>query len=73
MDNATINTKGMKRGLDKLDSVISIKNLRDSRILSDKLSDEVSDCSNNLRAVAKKVDPTHTSLIINKHNMVTMT
>ena len=34
MDNATISAKGTKRGLDKLESVIRMKNLRCSRILS---------------------------------------
>ena len=73
MDNDTISAKGTKQGLDKLESVISIKNLRGSIILSDNLCDELSDCSDYLRAVAEKVDATHTSVIINKHNMVTMT
>ena len=56
MDNATISTKGMKRGLDKLESVIDSKNLRCSRILSDNIYDEVGDCSDNLKAVAENVD-----------------
>ena len=58
MDNATISAKGTKRGLEKLKSVISTKNLKLSGILSDNLRDEVRDCGDNLRAVAKKVDPT---------------
>ena len=68
-----INTKGTKRGLEKLESIICTKNLRCSGILSDNLRDEMCDCSDKLREVAKKVDPTHMSVIINKHNIVTMT
>ena len=63
----------MKRGLEKLEGVISKKKLRCSGILSDNFRDEVGDYSDNLKAVAKKVDLTHTSVIINKHNIVTMT
>ena len=73
MDNTTISTKGMKRGLDKLESIIDSKNLRHSGILSGNLRDEVGDCSDNLRAVVEKIDPTNTSIIINKHNIITMT
>ena len=73
VDNATISSKGTKRGLDKLESIISTKNLRRSGILSDNLHDEMGDCSDNLKVVAEKVDPTHKSVIINKHNVVTMT
>ena len=73
MDNATIIIKGLKRVLEKLKSIIRMKNLRRSRILSDNLRDEVGDYSDNLRVVVEKVDLTHTSVIINKHNIVTMT
>ena len=69
VDNATISAKGTKSGLEKLESVISTKNLR----RSDNLYDEVGDYSDNLKAVAEKVDPTHTSVIIKKHNILTMT
>ena len=72
MDNFTISTKVMKRGLDKLESVINTKNLRCSGILSDNLHDEVGDCSDNFRIVVEKVDPTHLSVIISKHNIVRM-
>ena len=68
-----LRTKGTKRVLEKLKSIIGTKNLRHSRILNDNLCDEVGDCSDNLRAIVEKVDPTHTSLIINKHNIVTIT
>ena len=37
------------------------------------LCDEVSDCSENLRAIVEKVDPTHTTVVINKHDIVAMT
>ena len=57
MDNATINTKGTKRGLDKLESIIGTKNFRRSRILSDNLHDEVGDSSDNLKAVVQKLRP----------------
>ena len=73
VDNSTINIKGTERSLDKLESVISTKNLRHNRILSDNLHDEVGDRSESLRAVAWKVDPTHMSIIIKKHNIVMMT
>ena len=39
----SVSTKGTKRDLDKLESVISMKNLRRSGILSDNLHDEVGD------------------------------
>ena len=65
--------KVLKRGLDQIESFIGMKNLRCNGILSDNLCDEVCDSSENLRVVAKKVDPTHTSVIIKKHNIVTMT
>ena len=42
-------------------------------VLSNDLCDEVGDCSDNLRAIAKKVDPSHTSIVINKHDIVAMT
>ena len=73
MDNVTISTKGTKRGLDKLESIISTKNLRHSRILGYNLCDEVCDCSDNPKAVVEKVDRTLKSVIINKHNRVAMT
>ena len=73
MGNATSSTKGTEKGLDKLNRVISTKNFRHSGILSDNLRDEEGDCSDNHRAVAKNIDPTHTSVIIKKHNIVTMT
>ena len=73
IDNATINIKGMKRVLDKLKSVIGTKNLRRGRILSDNLHDKVGDYSDNLRVVAEKVDPAHTSVFINRHNIITIT
>ena len=73
VDNATIRAKVTKRGLEKLERVINTKNLTRSGILSDNLSDEVGDCSDNLIVVTEKVDPTHTSVIINKHNIVTIT
>ena len=66
-------TKVTERGLDKLESVITTKNLRHNRILSDNLCDEVGDRIDNLRVVVEKVDPTHPNIIINKHNIVTMT
>ena len=56
VDNVTVRAKVMKKGLDKLESVISKKNLNHSRILSENLRDEVGDCSDNLKAVAEKVD-----------------
>ena len=70
VDNVTIRTKGTKRGLDKLKSIIDMKNLRCSGILSDNLRDEVGDRSDNLKVVAEKVDPTHMSVIIK--NIITM-
>ena len=73
INNVTITTKGTKRGLDKLESVISTKNLRHSGILSYNLCDEVGDCSDNPKAVVEEVDQTHKSVIINKHNRVAMT
>ena len=72
VDNVMIITKGTKRVLDKLETIISTKNLRRSGILSDNFRDELCDYSDNLRVVAEKVDPTHTSVIINKHNIVMM-
>ena len=50
-----------------------MKNLWHSRVLSDDFRDEVGDCSDNLKAITQKVDPTHTSIVINKHNIVAMT
>ena len=73
MDNAMIITKGTKKGLDKLKSDFDMKNLRRSEILSDNLCGEVGDCSDNLRVVVEKVDPTHMSVIMTKHNIITMT
>ena len=60
-----ISAKGTWRGLDKLKSVISTKNLWRSGVLSDNFYDEVGDCSDNLRAISKKVDPTYTSIVDN--------
>ena len=59
--------------MNKLESVISIKNLCCSGILSDNLCDEVGDLSDNLREIAEKVDPTHIGVVIYKHNIVVMT
>ena len=71
-DNATINKKGMMKGLDKLETVIDTKNLNNCGILSDNLHDEVRDYCDNLIAVTKKVDPTHPSVTINKHDIIAM-
>ena len=73
VDNVTISTKGTERGLDKLLSVIGMNNLRCSGILSDNFRDEVGDRSDNLRVVVEKVDPTHMSVIINKHDILAVT
>ena len=73
VDNLTINIKNMERGLDKLESIISIKNLRYIKILSNNLHNEVGDCNDNLKAIAYKVDPIHTGIVINKHNIIVMT
>ena len=50
-----------------------MQNLGHSGVLSDDFRDEVGGCSDNLRAIAEKVDPTHTSIAINKHDIVVMT
>ena len=60
-------------GLEKLKSVIPTKNIWHSGVLSDDFRDEVGDCSENLRAITEKIDPTHTSIVINKHDIVAMT
>ena len=60
VDNVMISTKGTDIGLDKLENVISMKNLKRGRILSDNFCDEVGYYGDNLRVVAKKLDPTHT-------------
>ena len=73
MDNVMIITEGRDRSLNKLEGAIGMKNLRRSGILSDNLRDKVGDHSANFRAVVEKVDQTHTSVIINKHNIITMT
>ena len=73
VNNFTINTKGTERGLDKLESVIGMKNPRHSRILNHNPRDKVGERSENLKVVAKKVDPTHTSIVINKHDIVAVT
>ena len=65
--------KGSKRGLEKLKSIICTKNLRHRGILSDNLLGKVGECNDNLRAIVEKVEPTHTSVIINKHNILMMT
>ena len=43
VNNVTIITKGSKRGLDKLKSIINTKNLRHSGILSDNFYNELDD------------------------------
>ena len=58
VDNLIINVECMKRGLNKLKSVINI--------LSDNLHDEVGDHNDNLKVIVAKVDPTHTHIIIKK-------
>ena len=72
VDNATISVEGMEKGLEKLESVIGTKILWHSGILSDNLVDEVDDCSDNLRPIAEKVDPTHTSIVNKKHDIMAM-
>ena len=72
VNNVTINTKGTKRGLEKLKSVFNTNNLRRSGILSDNLCDEVGDYSDNLKVIVEKVDRTHTSDFINKYDIVSM-
>ena len=57
MDNSTIIIKGLKRVLEKFKSIIRMKNLRRSRILSDNHRDEVGDYSDNLRVVVEKSRP----------------
>ena len=73
VDNVTVSTKGTKRGLDKLKSIIGMKNLRCNEILSDNIRDEKDDRSDNLSVVAERLDPIHTSVIINKHDIIMMT
>ena len=41
--------------------------------ISDNLHHEVGDHSDNLRAIVEKIDPTHASEVIIKHNIVAMT
>ena len=50
-----------------------MKNLWRSGVVSEDFLDEVGDCSENLRAIVEKVDPTHTSIVINEHDIVAMT
>ena len=73
VDDSTINMEGMERGLNKLESIIGTKNLWRSKILSNSLCNKVGNHSNNLRAITKEVNPTHTGVIINKHDTVVMT
>ena len=73
LDNVMIITKGKKRGLDKLKSIIGTKNHWRSRILSDDFHDEVGDRSDNVRVIVDKVDPTCIGVIINKHDIVEIT
>ena len=73
VNNVTINAKGTMRGLDKLTGIINMENLWHSGVLSGNLYDEVGDCSDNLRVIAQKVDPTHTSVVINNNDIVAMT
>ena len=73
VDNATISTKSTERGLYKLHSIIDTKNLRHREILSYNLRDKVRDCRDNLNAIIEKADPTYTSVVIKKHDIVAMT
>ena len=50
-----------------------MKNLWRSGVLSDDFRDEVGDCSDYLKTIIEKVDPTHTSIVINEHDIVAMT
>ena len=59
--------------MDKLESITSTKNLSCSGILSNYLRDEVGDYSDNLKVITKQVDPTHTSGVIKKHDIIAMT
>ena len=72
VDNVMVSTKGTKRGLDKLKSVIGMKNLRCNEILSDNIRDEKDDRTENLRVITEKVDPIHTSVTIDKQDIMTM-
>ena len=51
-------SKGTKRCLDKLKSIINTKNLRRCGILINNLHDKVGDHRDNLAVVAEEVDPT---------------
>ena len=72
VDNATIHEESMDRGLEKLESIICMKNLLPIGILSNNLHDKVGDHSDNLKAIVEKADPTYTSIVINKHDVVAM-
>ena len=73
VDNVMIIVEGTKRGLDKFDSIIGTKNLWCIGILSDNFQDKKGECSDNLRVIANKIEPTRTSIVINKHDIVAMT
>ena len=72
VDNVMSKTKGTERGLDKLESIMGTKNLRRNTILSDYLCDAMGARSDNLKAIVEKVDPTHMSVVIKKHDIVVM-
>lgn len=72
VNDATIGVKGVERGLDKLKGIFSMNNFGSSDILGDGFSDEVNKYENDLKAITKEVDPTDTSVIIDKYDIITM-
>ena len=66
-----INTKKQKGVLDKFEDILNVKYLECSQILGNDLDDEGGD-DEDLIAIMKEVDLTHTSEVINKGNIVKM-
>lgn len=64
----TIGTKVIERGLHKLEGIDSAKNFGCSGVLGDEVGNHGSD----LGAIAKGIDLTHMSVIINKCDIIIM-
>lgn len=73
VNEATINVEGVERGLNKLEGIVNIKNFKCNGILGDDFGDKVGNHINNFKIITKEVDPIHMSIIIDKHNVVTIT
>ena len=65
-----VGTKGLKSILGKFQGIVGAEDFGSGGILGFDLSEETDECGKYLSTVLKEIDPTHTSVVVNKDNVV---